>query len=206
MTDRVAGVLLFLPVPIVLLLFTRAPLGIAWSLAAGIVLMLTHRLYARPFALARADRRCLWCGAAAQGPLLEVAEPLGSTRWRACTEAHADRVHRFLEWADRHRRLPQVGILGTLAAFLVAAVLIASGHGGPLRYADAVNAFRLLIAATVLPLGLLSLRRPATGAPLRAPFPIHIQALVGTWAVRWLFRLVGLAWLVLALTYFATRA
>jgi hypothetical protein len=31
-SDRLIGVLLFLPVPIVLFLFTRAPLGIAWSL------------------------------------------------------------------------------------------------------------------------------------------------------------------------------
>ena len=207
MSDRVAGLLLFLPVPLVLFLFTRAPLGIAWSLAVGVVLMLTHRLYARPFALARAERRCLWCGRpAAAGPLLDLEEPLGATRWRACTEAHGDRIRRFLEWADEHRGFLQTGILGTLAAFLLAAVWIASGQGGPLRYADAVNAFRLLIGATVLPLGLFSVRRPAMAAALRAPFPVHIQALIGTWTVTWLFRLVGLAWLILALTYFAARA
>jgi hypothetical protein len=205
-SDRLAGVLLFLPVPLVLFLFTRAPLGRTWSLALGVALMLTHRLYARPFALARAQRRCLWCGGAAAGPVLEVEEPPGPTEWRACTEAHAGHIRRFLEWAARHRAFLQVGILGTLGAFLLAGVLIASGHGGPLRDADAVNAFRLLIAATVLPLGLVSLRRPETGLPLRAPFPVHIQALIGTWAVRWLFRLVGLAWLALALTYFAGRA
>ena len=206
MSDRLAGVLLFLPVPLVLFLFTQAPLGIAWSLAAGTAIMLTHRLYARPFALARSARRCLWCGAAADGPLLEIEEPVGSTRWRACTEAHADRLRRFLGFAARHRRLLQAGILGTLAAFLVAAVMIAAGHGGPLRYADAVNAFRLLIAAIVLPLGVLAVRGPAPASALRAPFPVHIQALIGTWAVTWLFRLVGLAWLALALTSFAARA
>ena len=207
MNDRAAGVLLFLPVPVVLFLFTRAPLGLAWSLAAGVVVMLTHRLYARPFALARAERRCLWCGRAAMtGPLLDVEEPMGSTRWRACTETHGDLIRRFVQWAARHRALLQIGILGTLAAFLAAAVLIASGRGGPLAYADAVNAFRLLIAAAVLPLGFVAVRRPATDPPLRAPFPVHIQALIGTWAVRWLFRLVGLAWLALALTYFAARA
>jgi hypothetical protein len=205
--DRIAGVLLFLPVPIVLFLFTRAPLGVATSLVLGVVVMLTHRLYARPFALARAERRCLWCGGpAAAGPLLDVEDPLGATRWRACTDAHGDHLRRFLQWAARHRALLQIGILGTLALFLAATALIAAGRGGPLRYADAVNAFRLLIAAAVLPLGFLSVRSPATGAPLRAPFPVHIQALIGTGAVRWLFRLVGVAWLLLALTYFAARA
>jgi hypothetical protein len=206
-TDRTAGVLLFLPVPIVLFLFTQAPLGIAWSLAAGVALMLTHRVYARPFALARSARRCLWCGCAAgEGPVLDIEEPLGRTRWRACTERHADRARRLLAWADAHRRPLQIGILGTLAAFLAAAAVIASGHAGPLRYADAVNAFRLGIAATVLPLGLLAVRGSAGEGPLRAPFPVHIQALIGTWAVSWLFRIVGLVWLLLAVAYFAGRA
>lgn len=39
----------------------------------------------------------------------------------------------------------------------------------------------------------------------RVPFPVHIQALIGTWAVLWLFRLVGLVWLVQGLLHFATR-
>jgi hypothetical protein len=204
-SDRLIGLLLFLPVPIVLLLFTRAPLGIAWSLALGVAIMLGHRAYARPFALARSARRCLWCGrATVAGPAFDVEEPFGTTRWRACGEPHADRARRFLEWATRHRRFLQVGILGTLAAFLVAGAVIASGRASPRRYPDAMNAFRLAIAATVLPLGFLATRgRAPADIPLRPPFPVHIQALVGTWAVSWLFRLVGLAWLILAILHFA---
>ena len=157
MSDRLLGLLLFLPVPLVLFLFTRAPLGLAGSLALGVALMLTHRAYARPFALARSARRCLWCGrAAVAGPAFDVEEPFGTTRWRACGEPHADRARRFLEWASWHRRFLQVGILGTLAAFLVAGAVIASGRVSPRRYPDAVNAFRLAIAATVLPLGFLA--------------------------------------------------
>ena len=204
MSDRLLGLLLFLPVPIVLFLFTRAPLGIAWSLALGVVLMLSHRLYARPFALARSARRCLWCGSATvEGPAFDVEEPFGTTRWGACGEPHADRARRFLEWAARHRRFLQVGILGTLAAFLVAGAVIASGRMSATRYPDAVNAFRLAIAVTVLPLGFLATRGRAADTPLRSPFPVHIQALIGTCAVSWLFRLVGLAWLVLAILHFA---
>jgi hypothetical protein len=204
-SDRLLGLLLFLPVPLVLFLFTRAPLGIALSLGLGVALMLTHRLYARPFALAHAARRCLWCGrATTEGPPIEIAEPLGTTHWRACSASHADRVRRFLEWADAHRRLLQVGILGSLAAFLGAGALIASGHADAQRYPDAVNTFRLAIAATVLPLGFLATRgRAPADTPLRPPFPVHIQALIGTWAVSWLFRLVGLAWLALAILHFA---
>jgi hypothetical protein len=167
--------------------------------------MLSHRAYARPFALARSARRCLWCGrTTVDGPVFEVEEPLGTTRWRACAEPHAERVQRFLAWAGAHRRLLQAGILGTLAAFLIAGAVIGAGLVSPRRYPDAVNAFRLAIAATVLPLGFLATRgRAPADKALRPPFPVHIQALIGTWAVSWLFRLVGLAWLALAILHFA---
>ena len=206
MPDRLLGLLLFLPVPVVLFLFTRAPLGLAWSLGLGVALMFTHRLYARPFALAHAARRCLWCGrAAADGPAFDVEEPLGTTRWRACGAPHAERARRFLEWAGAHRRFLLIGILGTLAAFLLAAAAMAAGDGR--RYPDAVNAFRLAIALTVLPLGFLATRGTSKAdAPLRPPFPVHIQALIGTWAVSWLFRVVGVAWLILAIVYFGQRS
>ena len=209
MSDRLLGLLLFLPVPIVLFLFTRAPLGIAWSLALGVAVMLSHRVYARPFARARASRRCLWCGGAAStdGPPFEVEEPLGTTGWRACGEAHGVRARRFLRWAGDHRRFLQIGILGSLAAFLVAGAVVAAGAASAQRYPAAVNAVRLAIALTVLPLGLLATRGAApSDDPLRPPFPVHIQALIGTWAVSWLFRVVGVAWLILAIVYFGQRS
>jgi hypothetical protein len=204
-SDRLLGLLLFLPVPIVLVLFTRAPLGIGWSLGLGTALMLTHRAYARPFALARASRRCLWCGrAASEGPAFDVEEPLGTTGWRACGEGHAGRARRFLFWAGAQRPFLLVGILGSLAAFLVAGTLMAVGAVSPRRYPDAVNAFRLAIALSVLPLGVLATRGAVPAeARLRPPFPVHIQALIGTGAVSWLFRIVGVAWLVLGLLHFA---
>ena len=206
MRDRLLGATLFLPVPVVLFLFTQAPLGKALSLALGVALMATHRLYARPFALARAERRCLWCGGAAEGPELMVEEPLGVTRWRACTEPHARRARRFLDWAGAHSRFVLLGILGTLAVFLILAVVSVARPLGALRYADAVNVFRLGIAATVLPLSVLGVRDRATASDrLRTPFPVHIQALIGTSSVIWLFRIVGAVWLVLAVVYVARR-
>jgi hypothetical protein len=205
--DRLFGLLLFLPVPIVLWLFTRAPLGVAASLALGTVLMVTHRLYARPFALTRAPRRCLWCGGgAADGPSLVIEEPLGVTTWRACGAAHAALVGRVLAWARRHATFLRAGILGTLGLFLPLALLAGTERLGPLRREDAVAFFRLGIALTVLPLGLLSTRPgPVEPGPERPPFPVHIQALVGTRAVLWLFRLIGSVWLVQALVHVVRR-
>lgn len=199
MSDRLAGLALFLPVPVVLFLFTRMPLGLVPSIALGTAFMVTHRFYARPFSLARAARRCLWCGGAAgDGPVLVVDEPLGRTRWRACSADHAGRVGCVLLWADRHAAFLRAGILGTLAVFLPAVLLAGFGRLSSVRVADAVAFFRLGIAVTVLPLGALAL---GSGGPLpdvaRAPFPVHIQALIGTRGVLWLFRLIGLAWLAL---------
>lgn len=204
MPTRAAGVLLFLPVPLVLFLFTRAPVGILASLVIGILLMLTHRRYARPWAVARGRARCLWCGAdvapgSAAADQLEAADPLGPATWRACRDPHARAVGAALGWAARHGARLQVGILGTLGVFLAWAVALALGRAGPLTFEDAVAFFRLGIAATVLPLGWLAARaEPAGGGPFRSPFPLHVPALVGLRTVLWLFRLVGLAWLVQA--------
>jgi hypothetical protein len=215
--DRALGVLLFLPVPFVLWLWSRAPLGVLPSLGLGAVIVVTHRLYARPFALARADRRCLWCGKAcgnarggpaSEGLPLTVTDPLGVIRWRACGPEHLASLGRLLGFADRHARKLKVGILGTLALFLLASLAAASGRREALSTADALAFFRIGIALTVLPLGWLGERlgRPGpAGEPARVPFPIHLQALLGTRYVLWLFRLIGIVWLALGAQRLAIR-
>jgi hypothetical protein len=208
---RLTGVLLFLPVPLVLFLFTRAPLGILPSLGIGIALMLTHRLYARPWALAHAHRRCLWCGAdiaatAVSAVELVLEDRLGRASWCACREAHARPVRALLAWAAPRRRFLTFGILGTLGVFLAWAAgsqLLAPSR---LEGDDAVAFFRLGIAGCVLPLGWLSARSDAaSGEAPRSPFPLHVPALVGLRTVLWLFRLVGLLWLAQGSLHVAER-
>jgi hypothetical protein len=206
MTDRWFGALLFLPVPLVLILFTRLPFGVGISLSLGVALVATHRSYARPFALARAARRCLYCGGpVSDGKLITLAEPLGTTLWKACEEPHATSLGRVFGWAERNARRLQVGILGTLAIFLMTTPLAARGWLGPLIPADAVAFFRLGVASTVLPLGWLSAWRGPLATEPRVPFPVHIQALIGTAPVLWLFRLIGLLWLGQGLWHLAHR-
>jgi hypothetical protein len=204
--DRLVGLLLFLPVPVVLFLFTQLPLGVDASIALGVVLMATHRAYARPWALARAGTRCLWCGGPGGQVPVELREPLGETTWSACGPLHSSLVRRLVGWADGHRPLLLAGILGALALFLGVVLAAAHGLAGPLQVADAVNFFRLSVALAVLPLGW---RGPRSTEPppgrVAAPLPIHIQALLGSAAVVWLFRLVGVVWLVLGLRHFAGR-
>ncbi len=192
--------------PVVLFLFTQRPLGALPSVALGIALMVTHRFYARPFALARSGARCLWCGGASGAFALSVRDPLGVHEWSACTRSHADAVARVLAWASRHALFLRVGILGTLGLFLPALLLADRGRTGPLSPADAVALFRVGIASSVLPLALLAGREaPMDARELRSPFPIHIQALIGTNAVLWLFRVVGSAWLAAAALHVLAR-
>lgn len=203
--DRLWGLLLFLPVPFVLWCLTQRPFGTGISLTLGLVMMLSHRLYARPFARARAAHRCLWCGGRADnGPLLRIAEPSGVTAWRCCGEHHAQRMTQTVNWAWRYRWLLRVGILGGLLALFAVAALAPVLPA--LLLDDGVCAFRLGVVAAVLPLGwaTLRLRHPSKG-PLKAPFPLHIQALIGTLSVIWLFRVVGLIWLGVSLFYLARR-
>lgn len=205
MRDRLLGLLFFLPVPLVLWLFAQRPLGVVPSLTAGILLVATHRLYARPFALARAQRRCLWCGGdAGRGEEIVVVEPLGRTPWRTCGPGHRLALAATLSFAGRHSTLLRGGILGSLVLFLGAAFSIAAGHAGGLTLADATAVFRLGVSASVLPLGWLGARSPSV-QPYVTPFPVHIQSLVGTRTVMWLFRWVGVGWLVLGVIHVARR-
>lgn len=205
--ERQVGVLLFLPVPVVLWLFTQQQLGVARSLAYGVIVMVTHRLYARPWALARAGRRCLWCAGPADGSHpLALVEPVGSSTWQACGPLHLENLRRVLGWAHAHALLLKVGILGALIVFLPAAWQAGFGKLGAVQTADCVAFFRTAIALSVLPMGVFALFRPPSPAdPLPVPFPVHIQALIGTSSVLWLFRIVGLTWLVLALWHVVVR-
>jgi len=203
--DRLLGALLFLPVPLVLWLFTAAPLGAGPSLAAGVAIMLSHRAVARPFALRRAGRRCLWCGGgAAAGPLLELRDPLGRASWRCCSQDHGQRTARTVATAARWRPWLRAGILGGLAAFLLLATAAATVSPA-WTHADAAALFRLSVALAVVPFSFAATRGAFPAELPRVPFPLHVQALIGTAAVLWLFRLVGALWLLQVVRYAMTR-
>ena len=209
MQGRSIGILMFLPVPLVLWLITMLPLGPAWSLSLGLLIMLTHRLYARPYALQRARRRCLWCGGAVgdrDAVAIEVREPGGAVTWQACGGLHATRLQNVLNWMSRHKLLVRVGIGLSLIAYLVGAVLAAAGKTGSVTTGDLSAAFRFAVAVTVLPTGWLGPRSGRQVADaLQVPFPLHIQALIGTAAVMALFRWIGLVWLIVSCAWFLTR-
>ena len=207
MFERVAGLLVFLPIPFVLYLYTNNPGGVTLSMGVGLVLMVTHVFYARPFARWRASRRCLWSGARIdEGVPVTVRDPLGAIDWHARDQRAADRLERTFGWAQRNSNFLRIGVLGTLITFLIAHPFAATDKLQPIQGQDTISFFRLGIALTVLPLGWLGPRsRRSEERPLRFPSPLHIQALIGTGTMVWLLRIVGAVWLVQASLHFLRR-
>ncbi|MDQ7087593.1 MAG: hypothetical protein Q9Q13_06940 [Acidobacteriota bacterium] len=174
----------------------------------ALALMLTHRFYARPWARRRAVHRCLWCGGSApEGPLVVIQEPRELTTWRCCRGYHGLDLRATLDRAWRLRTWLRVTIFTGIGVVVALPLAGAFGAWEGFQAADAVAAFRLLVALAVLPLAWPGTRRgPMPEKPLPSPFPVHIQALIGSRAVLWLFRLVGVLWLGLGLLHVAKRS
>ena len=197
---RLAGVLLFLFIPLVLILYLRLPLGLAPSVLLGIALMVAHRRFARPFMDRHLSGRCFWCGRDLAGPgvpapFLSRTETIEA---RACSGKHADRLIAFARMVASARLVVFALILMPLAAYLANALLTIVGYGFlPMDTARA--AFKIPIAVAVVslsfawPLGSKLARGPAID------FPAHNLSLLGVSWTLWAFRIVGLFWLGQAL-------
>jgi hypothetical protein len=193
---RLAGALLFLFIPLVLVLYLRMPLGIAGSVLPGIVIMLAHRRIARPFMDRHLADRCFWCGCDLPGT--GVPAPFRSRREtiaaRACSVGHANRVTAFARMTGATRPAGIVLIILPVLVYLANALLSIAGWGF-LALDTARLVFKVPIALAVVtasfawPLGSRLAREPAID------FPAHNLSLLGVRWTLWVFRIVGLFWL-----------
>jgi hypothetical protein len=194
---QLLGVALFLFIPVVLFLFVAHPRPIAASLVAGVVLMLGHRFLARPYRERARLRKCLWCNRALDaGETLALATGSGPLDARVCP-AHRAPAARFFAFVARVGPLLRGGIFLPLLALLVALLVGAAGDERWLPLA--VPLFQLLVGVTVnvAALGYLAAPPPAEAAPPpRVPFPAHNFFLLGVRNLLWVFRLVGVWWIV----------
>jgi hypothetical protein len=199
---QITGIALFLFIPVVLFLFVRHPEPIAASLAAGVLLMLGHRFLARPYFVRVRGAKCIWCNRwiegtarAADAEAIEVAAGAERVRFAACA-GHAEPARRFFAWVDRLRLPLRAGIGLPLVALLVALGFAAAGRalsGLPVS----TEVFRFVVGLTVhlAAIGPF-VAAPASSAPPRAAFPLHNFSLLGASAILWIFRLVGIWWIV----------
>jgi hypothetical protein len=229
---QAGGVLLFLFIPLVLYLFVRHPAPLAASLAAGILLMVSHRFLARPYMVRVLPCKCLWCNRVLP-PVLDPATRTldlaagGEVLAARCCAGHRSQAVRFLGFLERARWPLRLGIflplLLLLAALAAAAVLGTHGTpaldttGGAVGAAAAAGAaarfpllpsatalFQLLVGLTVSAAawGYLLGARREPAAPVAVPFPAHNFFLLGLRILLWIFRLVGAWWIVAGARYF----
>lgn len=199
----VLGVVLFLFIPAVLYLFVAHPAPVAGSLAAGLLLMVAHRFVARPYMLATRAHKCVWCNRAFAEPpggertpqrAVELTQggALPALELLACA-AHVVPTRRFFAFVDRCRQPLRLGIGLPLGLLLGSLVAFSAGIGD--WTASATALFRLSVGLSVH----LAALGPWLGAPReqsRAAFPVHNFYLLGVRAILWIFRLVGIWWIV----------
>lgn len=197
---QLLGVALFLFIPLVLFLFVRHPEPIAASLGAGVVLMVGHRFLARPYMEAVRLKKCLWCNGRPR-PQAETltllvgarGEGAGRELVAAVCPHHRQPAARFVAFLDRARLPLRLGIFVPLLLLLVA---LAAAAWGERRWLDpAVALFQLVVGITVnvAAFGYLAATRVE---PARPPFPAHNFFLLGIRNLLWVFRLVGIWWIV----------
>ena len=209
----VLGVVLFLFIPLVLYLFVAHPSPVAGSLAAGLVLMAGHRFLARPFMLATRPYKCVWCnrffdesagGDRSPARAVELAQggALPALELLTCP-AHVEPTRRFFAFVELCRQPLRIGIGLPLGLLLGSLVALSAGLGDWTESATAL--FRLSVGLSVH----LAALGPWLGAPReqsRAAFPVHNFYLLGIRAILWIFRLVGVWWIVAGGSYWLEEA
>ena len=198
---QATGVLLFLFIPLVLFLFVRHPEPVGASLIAGVVLMMGHRLLARPYMERVLPVKCAWCNRVLPpegGEILELRSGERTIQARCCA-GHGRPAAKLFSFLDSWRWILRLGIF--LPLLLLLATLAAAALGVRAPVDDVTAFFKLAVGLTVnlAAFGYLSVqgRSPAT-----VPFPVHNFFLLGVRNLLWVFRLVGIWWIWQGLRWF----
>jgi hypothetical protein len=202
---QIAGVALFLFIPLVLFLFVRHPAPIGASLVAGVALIAIHRPLGRAYMRGALAEKCLWCNGAPR-PSREpfpLATGDGEVVASVCAR-HREPAARFVTFLDRARVPLRIGIFVPLLLLLVALAAAAFGAGRWLPTAVAVFQLAVGITVNVAALGYLAVRSPRS--PARVPFPAHNFFLLGIRNLLWIFRAVGIWWIIVGVKFFLERA
>ena len=195
------GVVLFLFIPLVLFLFVRHPAPVGVSLGAGLVLIVGHRLLARPYMNRVAAVKCVWCNRVLpDAPEGKRAGEISTLELRSgskviqarCCAVHRKPAVKFFSFLHSWRWPLRLGIFAPLLFLLIALAASAAGQPAPVELATAW--FKLVIGVTVN-LAAFGYLFAGEGSPLDVPFPVHNFFLLGVRNLLWIFRLVGLWWI-----------
>ncbi|MEA2599817.1 MAG: hypothetical protein QOF89_809 [Acidobacteriota bacterium] len=202
------GGVLFLFIPLVLFLFVRHPAPVGLSLGAGLVLIVGHRLLARPYMSRVAGVKCVWCNRilpdapegkrAGEISLLELRSGSRVVKARCCA-VHRKPAAKLFTFLHTWRWPLRLGIFAPLLFLLTALAASAAGQPAPVELATAW--FKLAIGVTVNLAAFGYLAAGEGGGRLDVPFPLHNFFLLGVRNLLWVFRLVGLWWIWQGLVY-----
>ncbi|HEV7506237.1 MAG TPA: hypothetical protein VGS07_15125 [Thermoanaerobaculia bacterium] len=201
------GVVLFLFIPLVLFLFVRHPAPVGVSLGVGVLLIVGHRLLARPYMAWVAPVKCVWCNRvlvsapegkrAGEVSVLELQSGGGVVAARCCA-VHRRPATKFFTFLHAWRWPLRLGIFVPLLFLLTSLAAAAAGQPAPVELATAW--FKLVVGLTVN-LAALGYFFSREDSRLDVPFPVHNFFLLGVRILLWIFRLVGLWWIWQGLAY-----
>ncbi|MEM8932431.1 MAG: hypothetical protein AAGE94_14715 [Acidobacteriota bacterium] len=194
------GLLLFLFIPGVLYLFVRQPEPLGWSLGLGVVLMVGHRFLARPYMVRVALHKCLW----SNRRLVDDARAVeihhrGGVQPARCLERHVAGLRRFFAFVHRIRGLLAFAIFGPLLLLLATSALVAAGVEPPIPLDTVTACFQLVIGSAVNLAALgpfVPVAEATDETPMRVTFPVHNFFLLGVSNLLWIFRVMGMIWIV----------
>jgi hypothetical protein len=198
---QATGILLFLFIPVVLFLFVRHPEPTAASLIAGVVLMVGHRLVARPYMERVLPVKCAWCNRVLppeSGETLELRSGERTIQARCCP-GHRPPAAKFFGFLDSWRWVLRAGIFVPLLLLLATLAAAAFGFEPPLEEVTAFFKLAVGITVNLAAWGYLSAR---DRSPAAVPFPVHNFFLLGVRNLLWVFRLVGIWWIWQGISYF----
>ncbi len=190
---KILGVLLFLCVPFVLYIYVRQPEPLIYFFPIAFVVMMGFRFIAFPYMKSVHRHTCIWCWndlkQADTASQVELPAPIDVF---TCPE-HKDQTLQFFVFLSRYRYGLWFGIFGPLLVLLVALVLKLKGIPGPVLWATPL--FQFVVAITVLATSVLYQRETMSHVEM-IPFPIHTFYLLGIRTILWIFRIVGIYWLI----------
>ncbi|MEO1084434.1 MAG: hypothetical protein AAFY88_09335 [Acidobacteriota bacterium] len=204
--DHLEGVGLFLFIPVVLYLFVAKPEPIGASLIAGVVLMVGHRRVARPYMRRVAPRICLWTHRRLGADEPEVSDFTLQTgagpQDVRCLARHRDDIGRFFTFLRRFRPILALGIFAPLLFLLGTTAIVAFGARPLLPLDTATAIFQLSVGLTVNVAAYCYRLIRRIDPELRVGFPAHNFYLLGIRTLLWIFRIVGVVWIVRGVRYF----
>ncbi|OGF65204.1 MAG: hypothetical protein A2Y62_17725 [Candidatus Fischerbacteria bacterium RBG_13_37_8] len=193
---NIKGLLLFLFIPVTLVLFLLFPFGVLISVLLGLGIMFFHRLIARPYMKYYHAKKCLWCNAPfknASSLKINVEEGKNVQEFNSCSEKCKRGVQNFFRFTGAYRHMIKWGILIPLAGYLVIALLV-SFEILALDMQWVKNSFKAIIAILVVSVSFFY--RVGGAAELVFPLPVHNLLLLGIRNTLWIFRIVGIWWLI----------